>query len=74
MARCFIIQPFDKGEFDKRYDDVFVPAVEAAGLQPYRVDRDLTAVIPIETIEKIFGMPMFAWRIYRVKTPTSGMR
>ena len=52
MPRCFIIQPFDKGEFDKRYDDVFVPAVESAGLEPYRVDRDSSATIPIDTIEK----------------------
>jgi hypothetical protein len=27
MARCFVIQPFDKGTFDKRYDDVFEPAI-----------------------------------------------
>ncbi len=52
MPRCVIIQPFDKGEFDKRYDDVFVPAVTAAGLEPYRVDRDPSSIIPIDTIEK----------------------
>lgn len=52
-GRCFVIQPFDGGgEFDKRYDDVFVPAIEAAGLAPYRVDRDTTAHIPIEAIER----------------------
>jgi hypothetical protein len=52
MPRCFVIQPFDKGEFDKRYDEVFVPAVVAAGLEAYRVDRDPSVIIPIETIEK----------------------
>jgi hypothetical protein len=52
MARCFIIQPFDKGEFEKRYDDVFVPAVKRAGLEPYRVDRDPSSTILIQTIEK----------------------
>jgi nucleoside 2-deoxyribosyltransferase len=30
---------------------VFVPAIEAAGLDPYRVDRDPAALIPIEDIE-----------------------
>lgn len=52
MAICFVIQPFDAGPFDKRYDDVFVPAVEDAGLEAYRVDRDPSALIPIEEIER----------------------
>ena len=52
MPRCFVIQPFDKGQFDKRYDDVFVPAIEKAGMEPYRVDRDPFVTIPIETIEE----------------------
>lgn len=42
MARCFVIQPFDNDRFDKRYDDVFAPAIRAADLDPYRVDRDPT--------------------------------
>jgi nucleoside 2-deoxyribosyltransferase len=46
-----VIQPFDKGRFDKRYRDVFAPAIEAAGLEPYRVDRDPGASIIIEEIE-----------------------
>jgi hypothetical protein len=52
MRTCFVIQPFDNGEFDKRYDDVFDPAIRKAGLEPYRVDRDLSASILIEAIEK----------------------
>ena len=40
MGRCFVIQPFDQGPFDKRYDDVFAPAICDAGLEPYRVDRN----------------------------------
>lgn len=52
MPRCFVIQPFDRGPFDKRYDDVFVPAIEKAALEPYRVDRDPTASVLIETIER----------------------
>jgi len=37
MPNCFMIQPFDSGKFDKRFDDVYVPAIEAAGLEAYRV-------------------------------------
>lgn len=51
MTTCFIIQPFDAGKFDKRYDDVFCPAVKDAGLQPYRVDQDASVDIPIDAIE-----------------------
>jgi nucleoside 2-deoxyribosyltransferase len=52
MEFCFVIQPFDKGIFDKRFDDVIAPAILAAGLEPYRVDKDLKVEIPIEEIEK----------------------
>lgn len=52
MSTCFIIQPFDGGPYDKRYDDVYAPAVKQASLEPYRVDRDPSASIPIEQIEK----------------------
>ena len=46
-----MMQPFDGGVFDKRYDDVFEPAIKAAGLEPYRVDRDPSVSIPIDDIE-----------------------
>jgi hypothetical protein len=49
---CFVIQPFDGGRFDKRFSDVFKPAIEEAGLEPYRVDRDPSVSIPINDIEK----------------------
>jgi len=52
MPTCFVIQPFDSGKFDKRFDDVYVPAIEAASLQPYRVDRDPGVEVPIEAIEE----------------------
>ena len=52
MDRCFVIQPFDKGPFDKRYDDVIAKAIEDAGLEPYRVNRDPAVNIPIDEIEK----------------------
>ena len=51
MSTCFVIQPFDGGQYDKRFDDVLVPAIEAAGLKAYRVDRDPAASIPIDQIE-----------------------
>jgi hypothetical protein len=52
MAICFVIQPFDSGKFDKRYEDIYRPAIEAAGLEAYRVDKDPGVSIPIESIEK----------------------
>jgi nucleoside 2-deoxyribosyltransferase len=49
VPTCFVIQPFDD-PYDKRYDDTIAPAIEEAGLDPYRVDRDPRVVIPIEQI------------------------
>lgn len=51
MPRCFVIQPFDNGKFDKRYVSTFRPAIEAAGLDPYRVDQDPSVAVPVEDIE-----------------------
>lgn len=52
LATCFVIQPFDDGgKFDKRYADVFEPAIRDAGLDPYRVDSDPGVSIPIEDIQ-----------------------
>ena len=48
---CFVIQPFDGGRFDKRFTDVYSKAIEKAGLEPYRVDRDASASIPVQQIE-----------------------
>jgi len=45
------MQPFDEAVFDKRYADVFEPAIQEAGLEPYRVDRDPGVSIPIQDIE-----------------------
>ncbi len=52
MDKCFVIQPFDNDKYDSRYNDVFEPAIRNAGLEPYRIDRDLSARIGIEQIEK----------------------
>jgi len=52
MPTCFVIQPFDSaGKFDKRYKETFVPAIVAAGLEPYRVDQDARADVLITSIE-----------------------
>ena len=50
MGNCFVIQPFDKGRFDKRFDDHFAPAIRKSGLEPYRVDRDPSVRVPIQSI------------------------
>lgn len=52
MPTCFVIQPFDAGKFDKRFDDVYKPAIEAVGLEAYRVDRDPGVEVPIDAIEE----------------------
>jgi hypothetical protein len=49
---CFVIQKFDRGHYDQLYDEIFDPAIRKADLTPYRVDRDPSASIPIETIEQ----------------------
>lgn len=51
-GRCCVFQPFDKGDFDKRFDDVLVPAIESADMEPYRVDRDLGSTIPVDTLHQ----------------------
>jgi hypothetical protein len=51
MPFCFVMQPFDGGDFDKRFEEIYKPAIEEAGFQPYRVDRDPSATILIDNIE-----------------------
>jgi hypothetical protein len=51
MRQCFVMQPFDGGTFDKRYESVFAPAIRAGGVEPYRVDRDPAVSVPIQEIE-----------------------
>jgi hypothetical protein len=51
MPSCFVIQPFDSGKFDKRFEELYSPAITAAGLEPYRVDRDPGVDVPIDAIE-----------------------
>lgn len=49
-GRCCVFQPFDGGEFDKRFDDILAPAIEDADMEPYRVDQDAGSIIPIDTL------------------------
>lgn len=46
---CFVIQPFNE-KFNQRYEDIIKPAIEECGLIPYRVDEDVSVMIPIESI------------------------
>lgn len=55
--KCFVIMPisdqgdYPKGHFKKVYEQIFVPAIEAAGYDAFRVDED-NMCTPI--VEKIF--------------------
>jgi len=51
MDRCFVIQPFDGGPFDKRFADVLSPAIAKLGMEAYRVDQDPTVTVPVDAIE-----------------------
>ena len=51
MPTCFVMQPFDGADFDRRYAEVFAPAIKDAELEPYRVDQDPKVSIPIQEIE-----------------------
>jgi hypothetical protein len=51
-GRCCVFQPFDNGPHEKRYKDIIEPAISAAGLEPYRVDRDDGALVPIDSLHE----------------------
>lgn len=51
MPTCFVIQPFTD-IYNKRFDDLYKPAIEAAGMTAYRVDQDSSATVLVEAIEK----------------------
>jgi hypothetical protein len=50
-AHCFVIIPFDKGPYMALYKAVIEPAIKAAGLDPYRVDRDHGTQVLTKAIE-----------------------
>lgn len=49
---CFVIQPYDGGDFDNRYDDIIKPAFESCGIEAYKVDRDPYVEIAVSVIEE----------------------
>lgn len=49
--KCFVIQPFDDDN-NQLFDDTIKPAIEAAGVRPYRVDQDPSVQILIDSIEE----------------------
>lgn len=49
---CFVAQPFDEGTFDDRYNDIIEPVVKSCGLECYRVDRDSSVEIPVNSMEE----------------------
>jgi len=51
VPTCFVMQRFDKDVHDRRYEEVYAPAIRDAGLEPYRVDHDPACVVPIQDIE-----------------------
>ena len=51
MPTCFVIQPFDS-ENNRRYEEVYKPALKEVGLEPYRVDQDPAVEVPIDSIEQ----------------------
>lgn len=51
MNKCFVIQPFNE-IFNRRYEDVFKPAIKKSGCDPYRVDEDFSSRVPIDDIEE----------------------
>lgn len=46
MEKCFVMMPisdqgdYPEGHFDKIYEQIFKPAIEKAGYEPYRVDEN----------------------------------
>ncbi len=51
---CFVIQPFNE-IFNKRYKDIYKPAIESAGFLPYRVDQDPSVGIVFDKIHEQIG-------------------
>jgi hypothetical protein len=49
---CCIFQPFDNGPYEKRYREIIEPAVKDANLEPYRVDKDSKALVPIDSLHE----------------------
>lgn len=62
---CFVIMPFsdpegyEKGHFKKIYDQIFTPAIEAAGYEPHRVDENNeSTLIQGKLLDQLVNAPM----------------
>ena len=59
--KCFVIMPisdqgdYPKGHFEKVYRQIFVPAIEDAGYEAFRVDEDNMCTQIVEKIFKAMG-------------------
>ena len=51
MTTCFVMQVFDNGPYDKRYEQTFAPAIGRGGATPLRADKILGTKPVIEKIE-----------------------
>lgn len=51
MRTCFVIQPYVERRFELRFEEVFKPAIEDAGLEVYRADKVPGVELPVKIIE-----------------------
>jgi len=65
VKECFVIMPISdpddycSGHFKRVYDDIFTPAIKAAGFTPYRADQDVASnLIQLEILRKLIDCPM----------------
>lgn len=61
---CFVIQPISDEKYDKRFVDIYEPAILNANITAYRVDQDSTVRDIIQSIEKKLMLPLFALLIF----------
>lgn len=51
METCFVMQVFDGGPYDRRYDETFAPAIQKGAATPVRADKILGSKPIIDKIE-----------------------
>ena len=64
-GECFVMMPisdpdgYEKGHFERVYQDIFIPAIEKAGYKPFRADDDkATNLIHLEILRKLLDCPI----------------
>lgn len=62
---CFVLMPFsdpegyERGHFDRVYNDIFMPAIEAAGFKPFRSSNDKSSnLIQLEILKRLLESPI----------------